>query len=172
LPGAALPDLNTLLGQQGSLRSQLAALPGQLGITSLQQYKQALSVSDLAGSPEDRLGSARSIYDTTLARARTGDLSAIGQFPQVAQQLLGVGRDVYASGPGFAELFTSVNQALNEILDHQRSVQEDLLKDLPTAIEQSGKDQIEAIKNQTKQIIDALKDLQTSVDRVRAATAG
>jgi hypothetical protein len=140
ISGAALPDLNTLLGQQRQpASSQLAGLPGQLGITSLEQYQQALSVSDLAGSPEDRLASARSIYDTTLARARTGDLSAIGQFPQVAQQLLGLGRDAYASGPGFADLFTTVNQALNEILDQQRGVQQDLLKDLPTAIEQSGK---------------------------------
>jgi hypothetical protein len=173
LSSAALPDLGSLESQQTAIYRQLmgVANPDALGITGLQRYKEALSVSDLAGGPMDRLGSARSIYDTTLERARAGDLSAINQFPQVAQQLLGIGRDVYASGSGFQDLFVSVNQALNEVLDHQRSLQADLLKDVPASIQQASIDQVKAIRDQTTELSDQLKAVQEELRRVRNAIA-
>jgi lambda family phage tail tape measure protein len=173
LSSAALPDFGALESQQTALYRQLmgVANPDALGITGLQRYQEALSVSDLAGGPMDRLGSARSIYETTLARARAGDLSAINQFPQVAQQLLGIGRDVYASGSGFQDLFVGVNQALNEVLDHQRSLQADLLKDVPASIQQASIDQVKAIRDQTTALSDELRAVQEELRRVRNAIA-
>jgi hypothetical protein len=173
LAPAILPDINSLTGQQDALYQSLisAASPERLGINTLQSYQQALSVSEFAGGPTDRLASARSIYDSTLARARGGDLSAINQFPQVAQQLLGIGRDVYASGGGFQDLFVDVNRALTEVLDQQRKLQADVLKDVPATIQQASIDQVKAIRDQTTELSDQLRAVQEELRRVRGALA-
>jgi lambda family phage tail tape measure protein len=167
-----LQQIAQLGTQQADLEGQLgtwaAGVPDALGIKSLEDYKKSLAVSTYSGGPMDRLGAARTQYDDVLARARGGDLEAIGQFPQVAQQLLGMGRDVYASGGDFQDLFTSVNQALQEVLDKQRAAQLDILKDVPTILLQSNQDQLQAIKDQTNKLTSALSDVKNEIARLRA----
>ncbi len=151
-----------------SLGEFARALPDTLGITGLEQYRNELSVSDTL-SPLDRLSAARSIYEDTLARARGGDLSAVQAFPGAAQELLGIGRDAYASGSGYQDLFREVNLSLNEVLDRQRALQADILRDVPSTIIEQSQNQIAALREQTQQLVDGLNSIKTELQRMQAA---
>ncbi len=125
-----------------------------------------MGVSD--GSRE-RLSAARSAYEETLARAKAGDLGAVREFPQVAQQLLGIGRDTYASGAGFQDLFRDVNAALSEVLDRQRSLQADILADLPAAVMEASQDQVSAILDLKKSLVQKLDAVEAELRMLNKA---
>lgn len=159
---------NQLADVKESFGGFIRGLPGRLGIPGLEEAQQTLAVSEYR-APLDRLSSARGIYESTLARARAGELDAVSAFPQVAQQLLGIGRDVYASGPQFQELFVEANRALNEVLEQQRGLQTDILKEVPVAIMEASRDQITEIKRQTTTLLEALRRVETEIRLLRAA---
>ena len=155
-------------GIEAQLRGGVRALPGQLGITALEEFRGALATSGYV-APLERVTAARSIYEAMLARARSGDLDAVQGFPQAAQQLLGTGREAYASGPQFAELFTEVNRSLNDVLSRQQTIQTEILADVPVAIERAAQDQVAELKRGFKTVTDALSAVQEELRQIRAA---
>lgn len=163
LAQAQTQQLQTQTQQTDQLKGAIQGLPGQLGITSLQQYKDSLAVSDTL-SPLDRLSAARGLLSDTYTRALAGDLSAVNAFPGAAQSLLGIGRDAYASGPQYQDLFVEVNRELQNVLTHQQDVQSDLLKNIDVSIVQAAQDQTAALKV----IISKLNDLNTQLETTRA----
>lgn len=127
-------------------------LPDLLGITGLERFGASLAVSDFR-APLERLAGARGAYEETYARALTGDPDAVHAFPGVAQQLLGIGRDVYASGPEFQALDVQVRSALGELESRQGALLDDLTRELPAAVMQASVDNLAAIKAQTAEIV-------------------
>jgi hypothetical protein len=169
LAPAILPDINQLTAQRDMMYQQVAAFadPGVLGITSLHGFLDNLSVSELSnGTPLDRLASARGLYDKTLGRVRGGDASAIGDLEQQAQTLLGMGRDVYASGGDYEELRSSVTADLKDVLGRQEQRQADLLKDLPATYKQGVIDVNKVARENTDKLLAALAALQSEIARV------
>ncbi len=166
---AAIANLEQAQSQaQSQLGQMVRALPGTLGITTLENYRTSLATSEV-NAPLDRLSAARSAFQATLEKARTGDLDAINAFPGAAQSLLGIGRDVYASGSGFQELFVSVNQALNQVLDQQRATQADILKDVPATIMQASIDQVAELKRGFANVVQSLENVQKELKLMRAS---
>lgn len=149
------------------MQGVVRALPGQLGITALEQYRDSLKVSEFL-SPLERLGAAQTLLGETYARARGGDLTAVQSFPQLLQSSLAIGRDVYASGPQFAELMVEGNRKLNDLLVQQQGLQADILQDIPITIIEKANDQIAAIKAQTATLNEALIGVREELSRIRA----
>lgn len=163
IAGAEQPDLNVLRGQRLSAVTQLKDL---LGVDSLQQFRDNLKVSDLStGSPMDQLGAARDTFQRDLSAVKFGDYSRLGAFQQEASQYLQLGRGVYASGQGYADIYAEVNSAIESV----QSKTNEYLKDLPSTILQTSADQVAAIKAQTDELVTTLKDVGSKIDRLRAA---
>lgn len=157
--------------QRGSARWNLrqfaeGGLPGRLGITGLEAFQGSLAVSPTL-SPLDRLSGARGQYQSVLERALSGDLDAVREFPGVAQQLIGIGRDVYASGGDFQSIFSEVNSTLAEVLERQRNLQADITRDIPTTILEASNNEVEELKRQTKALVEALGRIETEIGRLR-----
>jgi hypothetical protein len=142
-----------------ALRGMVNALPGQLGITGLQEFQRSLGVSEYL-SPTARFASAQSQYAELLARAQGGDLDAVRGFSSNAAQLLGVGRENFASGPEFAALMRQVNLDLADVLGRQQGLQTEILADVPVVIQQAAQDQIAALKAGFKANTDALEGIK------------
>jgi hypothetical protein len=149
-----------------TLAGAVRGLPGQLGISSLEGFQRSLAMSE-ANGPLDRLGAARGFYDATLARARGGDLSAVQEFGSNAQALLGIGRDVYASGEGYQALSSEVHSALNELLGQQRGLEQEILKDVPLAIMQASNDQVAELRRGFASMVTRLEGMETELRRWR-----
>jgi uncharacterized coiled-coil protein SlyX len=152
--------------QRAGLSSHLRGLDDRLGVTGLQSFSDSLSVSE-GLAPLDRLAGARSIYDQTLAAAMGGDLDSVRRFPEVAQQLLALGRDTYASGSGYQDLFREVNSSLNQVLEKQQAIQEEITNEVADAIGEASSNEVEEIRNQTRQLVYQFQQLQEEFKRMR-----
>lgn len=165
-------QLEALVDQEERLNDQLTgmvrSLPGQLGITSIQEAMNDLSTSEYR-SPLERLNAAQDIFASTLASARAGNLDSVNALPGTVQSLLGIGRDAYASGPQFQSLFTEANRALGEILNQQQALQNDILKDVPATIMQASVDQVGELRKGFNSVVASLNSVQTEIARLRAA---
>lgn len=126
--------------------------------SSIAGYVSSMSVSEYL-SPEQRLAGARTLYDEALAKAGAGDLAASQALPGFAQGLLGAGRDVYASGGQFQDLFTRVNSDMARVMQQQAEIQANLLAEMPISIREGAADTIAAIKRQTEELTKRLDDL-------------
>jgi len=151
----------------GQLRGLVSALPGTLGITGLQQARDQLAISEFR-SPTERFGAARSQLDDVYGRAMGGDLSAVQGFPQLLQQSLAIGRDVYASGGQFQELFVEGNRKLNELLAKQQDLQTNLLQEVPVAIRESANDTIAELKRIVTTLKEELGAVRNELRRLAA----
>lgn len=143
--GPALQAVAQRTQLEASLAQGVRGLPGALGITGLEAFQQSLAVSETL-APLDRIVAARSLLGQNFGAAMGGDLTAVNAFPGMAQQLLTIGRDVFASGPQFAQLFTEVNRQLQDVLGRQRDLQADILKDIDVTILQASNDQIAELR--------------------------
>jgi uncharacterized coiled-coil protein SlyX len=119
-------------------------------------------------APSDRFSAAHAQFTDVVTRFTQGDLSAVGDFPAAAQQLLTIGRDIYASGPQFATLFRDVNLILQDVLEFQRAQQEDLLRDVPTTIIESSQNQIAELRAGFQAMVDELTALRAELRRLAA----
>lgn len=168
----AARQLESLSQRDTQLTSQLAGavrgLADQLGIGTLKSAIGSLGVSEYL-SPMDRLAGARSQFDTTLAGARGGDLAAVSALPEAVQTLLGIGRDVYASGGGFQDLFREANLALGEVLARQQGLQDDILKDVPVTIMEASRDQIAELRRGFTAMTEELSGVRDELRQLRAA---
>jgi hypothetical protein len=80
-------------------------------------FRTSLLTSDLSPlNPLGKITEAQSLFNETLKKAQAGDISAINALPGVGQSLLGLGRQYYASGSGYQDLFRGVNEGLGTVL--------------------------------------------------------
>jgi len=152
----------------GALVGMVRGLPGQLGINGLLDARNQLAVSDFQ-APLDRFGASRDLLMQTYARGVGGDLSAVQAFPQLLQSALGIGRDVFASGPAFQEIFRDGNRMLNELLAKQQELQTDLLRDVPATILEASNDQITAYKKGVAEMVGKLSSIETELRSLKQA---
>lgn len=144
--------------QAGQAKFSAAYQSGGAFVQGLQGYADSLLASPYL-SPMEQLAGARTVFERQLA---TNDPNVL----QGANQLLSIGREVYASGPEFQSIFSDVNAKLADALERQKTTQEALLKELPASILESAKDQIKAIRDQTEAVIAELRSLATEVRRL------
>jgi hypothetical protein len=150
-----------------SLQGAVGDLSGKLGISALQGAITGLSTSDYL-SPIDKLAGARGQFDTLLTQARSGNLDAVGSFPGAVQTLLSAGRDVYASGPEFQNLFREANSALQDVLRQQQDEQSRILSSVPVAIQQASIDQIGELRRGFAAMVDQLEQTRADLRRLAA----
>jgi hypothetical protein len=163
-----LKDLRDSLKDQ--IRGVLDQAYQALNVSGLSSFRDSLSFSALApGSPIDRFNTARDLLNQTATNALAGDNAAAQLFPQLAQELLTLGRDVYASGPQYAELFTQVNTTLNEVISNQQTIYEDLASSVSVTIQQTSQDQIAVLRDELGKLNDTLLDVKAELRKTRAA---
>jgi hypothetical protein len=105
---------------------------------ALVDLRNSLDIGELSTlTPLEQYNKLLSQYEMTLTNIRSSDTAvadaAKQAFPQLAQQLLRSGRDLYASSNVFTELSDRVNTDISDIqkyIDNQISDQEALLKAL------------------------------------------
>lgn len=143
---------------------------GSAYLSSLSGYVSGMSVSEYL-SPEARLSGARSLYDAALAKANAGDVGSAQALPSLAQTLLGAGRQVYASGPQFQELWTQTNNDLARVLEQQGQAQASLLAEMPAAIRESASDTIAQLKLLREDLKAGLERLNAGLRQMNAGLA-
>lgn len=89
--------------------SQLAAIKNIRGFVDSLLLDENLSPLN----PQQQLDEALAQFNEMLGLAQGGDLDALNALPGLAQTLLGFGRDVFASGDAYTDLFDFVTSALN-----------------------------------------------------------
>lgn len=174
--GLSLADINkaerSQLGSaRGSVVDEIRSAVAQgrqvLGIPQLEAFQQSLRFGDqAAGSPVEQLTAARTELRKLSKRALAGDVDAIQQFPGLAQTVLSIARDTYASGAGFQSVFRDVNVTLQQVLDKQRKLEASLLSNITITLQQNSADQIAAIKEQTTKLEAALKAIDNRLRKV------
>ena len=90
-------------------------------------------------------------------------------FPALAQQTLGLGRDVFASGSGFQDLFKSVNETLNKVIDRQENIRGDFGSDLDVAIRDTSAETIAALEKEFDETRNALEEIRIELGKAKAA---
>ena len=82
----------------------------------LQDFLDSQAISSNSSlSTLDKLNLTRSSFDENLSAIKLGDLSGLGNITTQANALLNIGRDVFASGEGFASLESFVRQSITGI---------------------------------------------------------
>ncbi len=150
-----------------ALNNAASTIEDKLGITSLVQAQNELATS-VYRSPLDRFAAAREQLEATYTRAIGGDLEAVSGFSGSLQSALSIGRDVYASGPQFQELYGSANRMLQELLVHQREVNSDIMRTVPVAVQQGAQDTVQELRRQTATLAEGLRDIQAELRRLQA----
>jgi hypothetical protein len=165
---AAVDTLQERVARAEQSLAQFArGVPGQLGITSLEDYQRSLALSEV-NAPLDRFAAARGQLGDVYGRAMGGDLSAVGDFQSVMRDALSIGRDVYASGAEFQDLKGESERMLNELLEHQRGIRDELLKDLPATVMQAANDQIAEMRVMKETLKSALDEVTVQLQRMQA----
>lgn len=141
---------------------------GKLGIDTLLEAQRGLRLAEF-NAPLDRIAAVRAQLGETYTRGIGGDLGAVNAFPQMLQSALGIGRDVFASGSGFQEIFLEGNRMLNELLTRQRGLETDILADVPLTIKEASQDQLAALRAQTNAIVAELREVRAELVRLREA---
>ncbi len=141
-----------------------------LGINYLNSFKTSLQTSELSGlSAKDRFNASNQQFNDLSQLALGGDLAAIQSFPAIAQQTLSLGRDVFASGSAYQELFKSVNDTLNKIIEQQENIRGTFNSDeLQIAIKDATEEQIAALHAEFEELKDAVESVRREIGSVAA----
>lgn len=111
--GLALP------ARTGTQETQTPAIAGGHPANGKRSLDGIERISDLrfgdlaTTSTQDRYGAAKAEFEGLLAKARGGDLEAAQGLSGSAERLLGLGRDMYASGADYAALYQQTTSALD-----------------------------------------------------------
>jgi hypothetical protein len=119
-----------------AINEQIAALQTQISLNeqinqaNIQRYQaelQALkNIADFVDSlflnaslttlnPLEQLNNAQAQFDALFAAAQGGDVDALNALPNIANILLGLGRDVFASSSDYTALFDSITSQLGSL---------------------------------------------------------
>lgn len=137
LEGDISNGIDSLYGTQlDQINEQIAALEsqgqaaGNLNQINQQRYENEIkAIQNIQGfldnlllnrtlsplNPQEQLSEAMSQFEAMFALAQGGDIDALNALPGLADTLLGLGRDVFASGPEYTALFDSVTGMLSQL---------------------------------------------------------
>lgn len=97
----------------------------QAAAESIQAYLDDLRFSELApGTPQDRLDSAMIEFQRILGLALSGDVDAMGEIQGIAQTVIDLAREVFASSEAFDNIFAMVTQGLEQVVGIANAAQE------------------------------------------------
>jgi len=167
---AELFHLNSLqldiIGAINSIPDQARSL---LSIDALQAFRDSTNFGSLSpGSPVDKFAAVRASFDQIAQAALSGDQSAIAKLPGIASEALAQGRDVFASGPAFAEFFRTVTSTFDQVLSNQQNLADESGVDLDFTIRETTQLQLAALKELQTQLSKDLQDVRRAIDRNRA----
>jgi hypothetical protein len=192
-------QLNAARDQAQAVRAALQVAQKQLAVSekaadALKTFSDSLLTGQFSPlSPEAQLRETRSRFELLAGSAQGGDANAAAQLPQAARELLEASRGFNASGPGFVDDFTRVQQITTELAskfgsdaDAQRllvTAAEKTAAGIDRTIEalQSQKDTIQQTAQKQIDVLTAQKDaaaessrleIQTLQDFAEAARAG
>lgn len=84
----------------------------------IREWLDGIMSSDLGGlRPRDQLRESQELFNRTLAEALAGDADAMNRLPQIADELLRLGRRVYASGDPYFDLRDSIIAAMRQVTE-------------------------------------------------------
>jgi len=113
--------LQTALGAvQTAYDNQVQAIQSNIDsikqfITSLTNLKQSLALGDLSTlSPQDKYLQEKQLFEQTSAAAASGDATAQGNLPQVAQDFLNASRAYNASSQAYVDDYNEVQSSLDQ----------------------------------------------------------
>ena len=162
----SLAQMNAALDAgKGQLRSFFDGL-----ISPLARFGLSAAFGDLsASSPGDKLTAARGQFASTLASAKAGDISAIQDLPSIGENVIGLGREVFASGPQFASLQQATTASVAGVqsgLEGQRNAAfAEFSIPLVVTVEAQTKSLLGELRRQTA----ALRDIEETLQRLKAA---
>lgn len=98
-----------------SLEDQITSLEKIKDIANqIHQFTSSLRFSDLSPlNYQDQLGQAKTLFDETLAKAKTGDENAISNLIENARAYIEEARSYFASGTDYASIFNEVTGSLD-----------------------------------------------------------
>ncbi len=127
-PVAAAQRLSNIISQRVSLEAQLEDNRGEALRKELETVERIRDVAEDAAQAaalmkfddlssltrRDQLGAARSLFETTVARARAGDENALGNLIGNAQAFRQEAKTAFASSPAFAAIDALVTGTLEQ----------------------------------------------------------
>lgn len=164
LLGSLAPAAQSAQARTAGLQARFARQGSLVG--SLQQFADSMATSEYL-APMDRFAGARSLFDETLSAAQGGDAAAALALTGRGSALLSAGRDVYASGPQFAQLMKDVNREIGGVLADSQRQQREIFAEMPLSIRQASQEQIDALERLTKVVSDKLDRLSSDMRAVR-----
>jgi hypothetical protein len=145
--------LQTRAGFAGEAQSIFSFLP------DLQNFGASIATSGVgSGTRLDQFQALQVEYQRTLRMARGGDQTALGNVDDLGRQYLAAARDVYASGPRFAELEAQVRGNIDSLADKFGKLQRDHFADLMA-------DNRNNVITQTNALVRKLDDLQKAFEK-------
>ena len=125
----------------------------------IQNFIKSMNLADNSPlTPAERLASAQSQYDQALSASRAGDITALQNITDVAQQLIDEGASYFSGTQGFIDIFETV--ASN--LDSLTGMDEPTYDPVVSALEEIG---IQGVTN-TVDIIDAINNTTASNEQL------
>jgi hypothetical protein len=112
---AARDGLVTSYNREASSLKNLVSKWGDFS-KALKDFRKTLDIGPLANlSPESSYTTAKANYEATLAAAKSGDQTAIGNLADAAGAFLSASRDYFASSGGYNTDLEAVKQAVDSV---------------------------------------------------------
>jgi len=162
----ALSDLESqIISAMGGIVEEAKRL---LNIDQLFKLREDLSFGSLSPlAPVPKFQAARDQFNKVAQAALSGDIEAIKQFPGIARDAVGIGRDVFASGPEFASFFNVVQGTLDQVIGSQQELAEGIDFELGNAVRETSEQQIAALREMQKTLSDDLKAVRREIAKRR-----
>ena len=142
-------------------RSRPAALLGLDALEALRSDIDRTAFNPLG--PQARLGALRGELDAAVRDALAGDVGAAGDVSELARVALELTREVHASGPLAQETIRAIREQLDQVIEAQERRASTLGVDVAGQIQLSADEQIAAIREQTRALIEALADIRRAL---------
>lgn len=143
-------------------------------LAPLQEFLDAQALSGTSSlSAVERLSLSRSAFDKNLSAIQAGDLSGLGSITNQASQLLGLGREVFASGAGFNALESFVRQSITGIgeqLGGEGALNDSIAREITlsnaqqTSIMQQMLVELEELRKENKELRKAMERVGNSLN--------
>lgn len=143
-----------------ALNKQIDALKNMRGLADdIAQFTGSITFSDLSPlSARAQVGSAQSLFESTLAQARDGSTFAQGNLVSNARAYLEEAASAFASGPAYVAIFDKVNAALKEFATTAGADVSPQLKALQDQV-----DALDDISGYSKDMLDALLSIDSAL---------
>lgn len=152
----ALSDVQTAYNNQvQAINANITSITNF--ITQLTNLKQSLSLGSLSTlSPQDKYNAEKQLFDSTSAAAASGDATAQGNLPQVAQDFLTASQAYNASSQAYVDDYNAVQSALD--------------RNIATAQQQlsAAQQQLDATNQMVQGILNLNQTTQSLADALKA----